>query len=210
MTSELVPTLFDYTLSDTTDPSKWVSRTEAEKLFSIFAAHPLFKWNESHNGCEARADAVCVLLDQWQLPHYEAWVFGGDYLKNHIGGLVQHWNYHVAAVLPLKEEGRLVFHIIDPATASTLQTMEDWAAGVTQYPHSYHFIKLPHWYLFHQGTIKATNWYARNRQNRKWMIQGLVGINGLTNIGKAQLSFCKGRLKRTKQALEKLKGQRPI
>ena len=115
MTPELVPTLFDYTLSDTTDPSKWVSRTEAEKLFSIFAAHPLFKWNESHNGCEARADAVCVLLDQWQLPHYKAWVFSGDYLKNHIGGLVQHWNYHVAAVLPLKEDGRLVFYVVDPA-----------------------------------------------------------------------------------------------
>ncbi|MEO5682781.1 MAG: protein-glutamine glutaminase family protein [Chitinophagaceae bacterium] len=209
MSTELIPTLFDYTLADTTDPARRVSRDEAEKLFSFFEAHPLFKWKYSHNGCEARADALCVLLQQWQVPHYKAWVFSGDYLKKHIGGLIQHWNYHVAAVLPVKEAGEMVFYIIDPSTANTLQRLDDWAAGVTAYPHSYHFIKLPHWYLFHQGTIRADNWYARNRQNRKWMLQGLAGINGLTTTGKAQLSFCKLRLKRTKKDFEEMKRQRP-
>jgi hypothetical protein len=201
MTPALVLTLFDYELSDATDPAKWISRAEAEKLFTFLAAHSLFRWNDSHNGCEARADAVSILLQQWNLPHYKAWVFSGDYLKNHIGGLVQHWNYHVAAALPVKENGRLVFYVIDPATLNQLQTIEDWAAGVTAYPHSYHFIKLPHWYIFHQNKITAGNWYARNRRNRKWMLQGLVGINGLTNSGKAQLAFCKTRVRRVKKVL---------
>ena len=208
MPPDLALTLFDYTLTDAADPLKEVSKASAEELFSFFKAQPLFRWNYSHNGCEARADAVCILLQQWNIPHYKAWVFSGDYLKKHIGGLIQHWNYHVAAILPVTENGQQVFYIIDPATAGALQLMEDWAAGVTQYPHSYHFIKLPHWYLFHQKEITATNWYPRNRQNRKWMIQGLAGINGITNIGKAQLSFNKGRIKKIGIAFQKLKKQR--
>ncbi|MEP6749345.1 MAG: protein-glutamine glutaminase family protein [Bacteroidota bacterium] len=205
MTPALIPTLFDYTFTDATNPAKWMSKAEAEKLFSFFNGHALFTWTASHNGCEARADAVCILLQQWKIPHYKAWVFSGGYLKNNIGGLRQNWNYHVAAVLPVKEEDGIVFYIIDPATANTLQRMEAWAAGVTAYPHSYHFIKLPHWYLFHQGTITSTNWYARNRQNRKWMLQGLAGINGLTNVGKAQLCFCKERVKKVARAFQELK-----
>ena len=210
MAPDLIPTLFDYSLSDATDPANWMSKAEAEKVFSFFKGHPLFTWSASHNGCEARADAVCVLLQQWNIPNYKAWVFSGDYLKKHIGGLVQNWNYHVAPVLPVKENNLIIFYIIDPATAGTLQRMEDWAAGITQYPHSYHFIKLPHWYLFYQGTITATNWYDRNRQNRKWMIQGLAGINGLTTIGKAQLSFNKERIKRMVKAFGELKMKTPL
>ncbi|MEP6728274.1 MAG: protein-glutamine glutaminase family protein [Bacteroidota bacterium] len=210
MPPELAPTLFDYTLTDATDPLKWVSKAGAEKIFSFFKGQPLFRWQYSHNGCEARADAICILLQQWNIPHYKAWVFSGDYLKKHIGGLIQHWNYHVAPALPVTENGQLVFYIIDPATASTLQTMEAWAAGITQYPHSYHFIKLPHWYLFHQKEIRPTNWYPRDRQNRKWMIQGLAGINGLTTTGKAQLSFNKSRIKRIAAAFERLKKEMPL
>lgn len=210
MATDLVSTLFDYVLSDKTDSGTGISKAAAEKLFRFFKDQPIFRWNHSHNGCEARADAVCILLQQWKLPHYKAWVFSGDFLKKHIGGLTQHWNYHVAAVVPVIENGQQLFYIIDPATAGALQTMEDWAAGVTQYPHSYHFIKLPHWYLFHQGKITATNWYARNRQNRKWMIQGLAGINGITTIGKAELSFCKRRIKKIAGAFQQMKKEMPL
>jgi Glutaminase len=210
MTPVLMPTLFDYILSDTTDPSRVVSKADAEKLFSFFKEHPLFKWKDSHNGCEARADAVCVLLQQWYMPNYKAWVFSGDFLKNHVGGLKQHWNYHVAPVLPVKEADRIVLYIIDPATGNSLQRMGEWAAGITAYPHSYHFIKLPHCYIFNQKKITAYNWHTRNRQNRKWMIQGLAGINGLSASGKARLCFNKARLINTAIAFEKLKKQSPL
>ncbi len=209
MTPEIVPTLFEHVLSDTTDAAHFVLKADAEKLFSFFKQHELFRWQESHNGCEARADAVCVLLYEWQIPHYKAWVFGGGYLKKHIGGLKQHWNYHVAPMLQVKEDGRIVFYILDPSTANCLQTLEDWAGGITQYPHSYHFIRLPHWYIFHKKKITPHNWHTRNRQNRKWMIQGLAGINGISATGKARLCFNKGRLKNIATAFEKLKKQLP-
>src|SRR4051812_2130186 len=97
----IVPTLPDILLSDIEPPVNTVSGDEAEQLFHFFQHHPLFNWKNTHNGCEGRADAICVLLDEWKIPNYKGWVFGGAYLKNHIGGLKQNWNYHVAAVLPV-------------------------------------------------------------------------------------------------------------
>jgi hypothetical protein len=209
MTAEILPTLFEYMLSDETDTTNVVIKSIAEDLVIFFAAHPLFKWGYSHNGCEARADAVCVLLDEWGIPNYKAWVFSGRYLKSHVGDLKQNWKYHVAALLPVMEEGRLIHYVIDPATSAELQTIYAWAANVTDYPHSYHFVKEARHYIFHDKKITQNNWHERNRRNRKWMIQGLANVNGLTAAGKAALAFNKGRLKNTSAAFQRLKKNRP-
>ena len=195
MAIQIVPTLFDYTLSDIIEPVGTISKADAERLFAFFSNQPLFKWNQSHNGCEARADAVCVLLDEWNIPNCKAWVFGGGYLKNHVGVLKQNWNYHVAPAVMVNESNGIVYYVFDPATGSALQKVEAWAANITMLPHSYHFIKEAGWYIFRGDNIAKYNWHYRNRQNRKWMIQGLAGINGLSVIGKAQLSFNKARIK---------------
>ncbi len=206
---EIIPTLFEYQLSDITDSSKTISKLQAGYIMQFFAAQPLFNWNKTNNGCEARADAVSVVLQQWGIPHYKGWVFSGKYLKNHYGGLKQNWNYHVAVLLQVMEEGKLIHYIIDPATATDLQTFYNWAVGVTDFAHSYQLIKEPHWYIFDGRKITPNNWNSRNRQNRKWMIQGLAGINGLTAKGKAALVFNKNRIKKTAIAFEKLKQQQP-
>jgi hypothetical protein len=207
---EIIPTLFEYQLSDITDSTKTVSKQQAQTIMQFFAAQPLFTWTKSNNGCEARADAVCVLLQQWNIPHYKAWVFSGKYLKNHLGGLKQNWNYHVAALLQVLENEEIVHYIIDPATSAGLQTLYNWAASITDFAHSYQLIKEPHWYIFAGNKITAYNWNNRNRQNRKWMIQGLAGINGLNATGKAALVFNKSRIKKTAIAFEKLKQYPPF
>jgi hypothetical protein len=207
--NEIVPTLFEYKLSDAVDTNSNVLMSTAEELIAFFAAHPLFKWGYSHNGCEARADAVCVLLDEWGIPNYKAWVFSGRFLKSHVGELKQNWKYHVAALLPVLDNGEIIHYVIDPATSAGLQTMYGWAANVTDYAHSYHFVKEPHFYIFHDRKITQANWHERNRRNRKWMIQGLANVNGLTAKGKAALIFNKGRIKNTAAAFERLKKHRP-
>lgn len=206
----ILPTLFDYQLSDETDQGQTISKQQAETIMSFFAKQPLFTWTENHNGCEARADAICVLLEAWNVPNYKAWVFSGYFLKKHVGGLKQNWNYHVAPMLQVAEDGKLVCYVVDPATSSVLQTMYDWAVGVTDYPHSYHLIKDANRYIFSDKKITAGNWNARNRQNRKWMIQGLAGINGLNAKGKAALVFNKGRIKKTWHAFSALKKENPF
>jgi hypothetical protein len=210
MDEVLVPTLFDYLLSDTTNPDASVTKEEAEKLFSFFQNHSLFKWHDVHNNCEARADAVCVLLDAWGIPNYKAWVFSGYFLRNHIGGLNQLWNYHVAALLQVKEDDRITFYVIDPATSKQLQTLYDWAAGVTAYPHSYHLIKSADQYIFPAGKIQKDNWHARDKQNGKWMVQGLAGINAVSPVGKARLCFNKNRIKATAAKLQALKAEKLV
>jgi hypothetical protein len=210
MDVQLVPTLFDYLITDVVVPGNTVNKEEAEKLFAFFQSNGLFKWHDVHNNCEARADAVCRILDAWGLPNYKAWVFGGAFLRNHIGGLKQLWNYHVAALLPVKEEDQIVFYVIDPSLFNSLQTMYDWAAEITAYPHSYHLIKASEYYIFPSGKIMQDNWHARDKQNTKWMIQGLAGINGVSPVGKAQLIFNKSRIRSTSVKLKALKAAKTI
>lgn len=205
----IIPSLFEYQLADNAGSGDTVSKSIAGHLMDYFRNQPLFKWACSHNGCEARADAVCLLLDEWDVPNYKAWVFSGRYLKKHVGQLKQNWKYHVAPLLPVIEDGALVYYIIDPATSGELQTMYGWAANVTEYAHSYHMIKEPQWYIFHDKKITRDNWHARNRRNRKWMVQGLANVNGLSARGKAELIFNRKRIKNTATAFEQLKNKRP-
>ena len=205
----IVPTLFDTGLSDIIFPHETISQQQANKLFVFFQQHSLFNWKDSNNGCEGRADAVCLLLDEWHIPNFKAWIFGGYYLKKHIGGLVQDWNYHVASVVPVRQNEKILYYVIDPATGKALQLVEDWAAGITQLAHSYYFIRQPHWYIFPAQKISTSKWNTRNSQNRKWMIQCLAGINGLTATGKARLCFNKSQIKNTLAAFNRAKKERP-
>ena len=210
MTEIILPTLFEYAISDAVDPKKTITLSKAEKLFLFFKNCPIFNWTDVHNNCEARAEAVCVLLDKWQIPNYKGWVFSGAFLKNHIGGLKQLWNYHVAALLPVLENGQLQFYMIDPATSDTLQTLDNWAEKVTEYPHSYHIIKLAEYYIFPSGKILKYNWFKRDKQNQKWTIQGLASINGLSGTGKAQLCFRKKKIAITAKTFKNLMHQNPL
>ncbi len=204
----IVPTLADPFLSDIGPHTETISQKKAEELFTFFQNHTLFNWRKTHNGCEGRADAICTLLDTWNIPNYKGWVFSGFYLKNHIGQLIQNWNYHVAPVLPVEKDGQVFYYVLDPATADSLQLIEDWAAGITLVPHSYYCIRQSHWYIFPAKNISTSLWHTRNKQNRKWMIQCLAGINGLTKTGRARLIFNKTLLKRVKDRFEKLKKTR--
>ena len=206
----IVPTLFDFNLSEIGTPCKTVTKKEAEQLFIFFKQHALFNWGNANNGCEGRADAICVLLDELGIPNYKGWVFSGAFLKKHVGELRNNWKYHVAPVIPVKEGEQILHYVVDPSTAGSLQLIEEWAAAITLLPHSYYFIRLAHWYIFPGKNISTSKWNTRNRQNRKWMIQCLAGINGLSATGKAKLCFNKALIKNTLSAFEQTKRENPF
>ncbi len=207
---EIIPSLLDSQFSDITSLKSTISKKQAEKLFIFFKEHPLFNWKNANNGCEGRADALCILLDKWGIPNCKAWVFSGAYLKNHIGGLIQNWNYHVSTVIAIDENGQVMNYVIDPSTASSLKPINEWAIAVTMFPHSYHFIRQSNWYIFPKKNIATSKWNPRNKQNRKWMVQCLAGINSLSVSGKARLCFNKLKLKNIRAEFEKLKKESPI
>lgn len=207
----LQPTLFDYQLSDVLETNQTLTPQLAQEIFSFSKNCSLFNWYDINNNCEARADALSILFTHWNIPHYKAWVFSGAFLKKHIGGLKHNWNYHVAVLLQVQNINGVVEHlVIDPSTHYQLQTLVSWATNITDFAHSYHFIKLPEYYIFHNKKIEAHNWHKRNKQNYKWVIQGLAGINGLSAKGKCRLCFNKKRITKTAVKFVQLQKQNPF
>lgn len=203
-------TIFDASLSDDIAADWYVSKVVANRIFDFFEKHQLFLWTDIHN-CEDRAEAIAILLLHWGIPHYKAWLLSSYFLKNEGGSLHNEWNYHVCILLPVKENATdlLEFYIIDPAHANTLQKMEIWASALTKDAFSYHFIKTGYTYIFPTGPIYQNNWHLRNRQNFKWTIQGLAGINGVSISGKAAVSFMKYKIRQTLKKFTELKNSKP-
>src|SRR3982751_5946806 len=146
-------TIYEAFLSDVAINTETILKEQAERIFNYFKGNPLFRWRDANNDCEDRANAICILLDEWQIPNFKAWVFAGSYLKKEEGSLVNLWNYHVAALLPVSENGSTVFYVIDPATSRALETIANWAEKVTGTAWSYYLIKTGDYYIFPNGKI---------------------------------------------------------
>ena len=201
-------TIFHHSLADEYAMDNFITKSEAQRIFDFLKGCKLFRWQGSNNDCEDRSNAVCLLLDAWNIPNYKGWVFSGYFLKKENSNLINNWNYHVAAIIPVEENG-LKLYVIDPSTQAELVTLEEWASKVTQSSFSYHFIKSAEHYIFPSKKIQKDNWHKRDKRNHRWTMQGLSGINGVSSIGKAQLSFNKNRVKKTEEAFKRLKGLKP-
>lgn len=202
-------TEFDETLADEPANETALSPEAAEELFRFFQQSPLFRWSDANNDCEDRANAVCLLLDDWKLPNRKAWVFSGDFRKKEPGNLTNLWNYHVAAAVPVREQNKVVYLVIDPATAPQPVPVDRWALQITESGKSYHFVKWGNRYIFPSGEVTKDNWYSRNRRNFNWTMQGLTGFNGVSIKGKAQLAFHKNKVQQTVKAFRKLRCEKP-
>ena len=201
-------TLFAWYLSDNIVSDNTITLEKAELLFAFFKNCPLFRWSDANNDCEDRANAICILLDEWKIQNCKGWVFSG-YVFKKIGYLKNLWKYHVAAAVLVRQGNEMNTYIIDPATSASLLSIEDWAANVTDYPHSYYLVKSGRIYIFPSRKMKKDNWYHRNKRNYNWTIQGLSGINGVSTKGKAQLRFNKRRMVKTKEMFMELLKNKP-
>ena len=204
----IIKTLYDQALSDVIETEKVITKEQAEKLFIFFKECTTFRWYDANNNCEARANAICILLDEWKIQNGKGWVFSG-YVFKKTGYLKNLWKYHVAALLLVQEGTTINYYIIDPATSDELITIVDWAANITDNPFSYYLIKKGDYYIFQAGKIEKDNWYKRNKRNYNWTVQGLSGINGVSSKGKAQLSFNKKKVLKTELLFKELKKLKP-
>ena len=209
MAESTLKSMFDHSLSEPLIHDSGLTKVQADKLYLYFKHAPLFRWHQYQNDCEDRANAACILLDSWNIPNYKAWVFSGSYLNRNGGSLRNTWKFHVAPLIALKEGDRLNYYVIDPAMLGSLDTMELWADKVTEDHGSAHFVTNGDFYIFSPGKLHSEHWFKRNRQNYKWTIQGLAGINGVSSAGKAQLCFCKRRINETEHRFRRLLQQRP-
>ncbi len=202
-------TVYEAFLSDIAIDTETILKEQAERIFSYFKGNPLFRWSDANNDCEDRANAICILLKEWQIPNFKAWVFAGAYLKKEEGSLVNLWNYHVAALLPVSENGETVFYVIDPATSQKLEHISVWAEKVTDKACTYYLIKEGTYYIFPAGNICRDNWLRSSRRNYNWTLQGLAGINGVSKTGQAALAFKKSRVRKVEDHFRKLRYNKP-
>jgi hypothetical protein len=204
----MIKTIFDEALSDVLETGNLIMKEQAEKIFRLFKESAAFRWPDANNNCEDRANAICMLLDEWKISNGKGWVFSG-YVFKKTGYLKNLWKYHVAALLPVREGGGIHYYIIDPSTVGALILLEDWAAHITDNPHSYYLIKKGGYYIFNVAKIERDNWFTRSRRNYNWTMQGLAGINGVTSKGRAQLSFNKKKVLKTIGLFKELKKHKP-
>ena len=207
---QLPASLFYTPLVDEHHGETLLTMQAAQQIFTYFKNSALFRWSDANNDCEDRANAICILLDEWGIANYKAWVFSGYFMKKGFGNLRNRWNYHVAAALPVEHENKTAYYVIDPATSVELTDIETWALRVTESGNSYHFIKHGGYYIFPGRKIEKDNWHKRDKRNYNWTMQGLGGINGKSSIGKAQLAFHKTLVKETEEEFKKLKNQKPV
>ena len=203
-------TIFHNILSDIIPLENAISKQKADQLFLFFKDSKLFKWTKTPNDCEDRANAICILLDAWKITNYKGWIFSGYFLKKDLSSLKNRWNYHVAPLLPVAENGIVNLYILDPTTQHKLELLADWAESVTEDAYSYHLIKFADYYIFDSKKVEAGNWHKRNRRNYRWTMQGLSGINGLSATGKAQLRFCKQKVINTQNEFREMSLQNPF
>ena len=198
-------TYFENILSDEVYLSSAITLQQANNIFNFFQHHWLFKWSDAHNDCEDRANAICILLDQWKIPNYKGWVFSGFFHKNEQGTLINAWNYHVAAAVPVSIDNFVHLYIIDPSTLDIAQTIEFWAANVTEFPYSYYMVKKGSYYIFPTEFVERDNWHWRDNENYRWTIEGLAGINGVAPGGDDFINNNKKIIERTRIEFNKLK-----
>lgn len=208
--SPLPKALYEAPLSTPVNEATAVTKEQANQIFAFFQQHPLFRWQDKQNNCEDRAHAIGLLLTHWGLPAYKGWVFGGAYLKKTTGSLLNLWDYHVAPALPVLENEKVESYIIDPATTAVPVTLHNWADAVTADECSYYLVRRSSDYIFCPPVITPFNWHSSNKQNFKWTMQGLAGINGVSQAGKAQLVFQKKRIARAEKGFRKLMRTNPF
>jgi hypothetical protein len=63
----IIKTLYHQAISDEIETDKAITKDQAEKLFTFCTDCAPFRWSDANNNCEDRANALCILLDEWKI-----------------------------------------------------------------------------------------------------------------------------------------------
>ena len=199
--------------------SIFTTKNKAKSYFDFFSNSDTFKWKEDlENNCEDRANAVSILLDEWGIPNYKVWIFNSSFLnkgKSKLCGDCPNsicWGFHVATIIPYKENNKVKHIVIDPATLNSSNNISFWAKNITCSGTNYYLITDGNKYIWSKkgAEFSKETFWVRNEKNFKWTMQGLAGINGKSIGGKMSLLFGNKEVKKTKKKFNYLLKNNPI
>ncbi|PIK14616.1 MAG: hypothetical protein CES88_09770 [Halobacteriovorax sp. JY17] len=97
-----------------------ISIEEAHQIFNLLKSKKYIPYDYKKVGCEARAHEMVKIMDRMCLTSAKAFLVGDISYK----GI--RWNHHVAPILNVKDEDKIIPYIFDPSVSDTVTTLEEW------------------------------------------------------------------------------------
>ena len=156
-----------------------VSPERANILNKVFINSNAFDWTDAKNNCEDRANAICLILDQWGIDNCKAWIYRGKKVKyGNKKGTLSAWNYHVAACILVRNKNIVDSIIIDPLISKQLINVNTWAEIISVKPTNIYFLTTNKKYQHHKLSLDPKWKMAEN--NFEKTIEGLTRYSGAT------------------------------
>ena len=124
---------------------KTISLKKAKKLFDQQAKRSDISWNYQDDGCFARAHLMTRDFKKSGVTSDKVWARGDFKIIAKDGHLIE-WNYHVAPIVYVKQNGKVEKYVIDPSVADEPVTVEDWlnrfsSGNIPRYESIYPLVK---------------------------------------------------------------------
>jgi len=113
----------------------------------------------SYAGCEKRAHAISLLLNERKIKHYKIWNFDPSLIslfykqnKPTVPNLTKlsekvSWTYHVAILVYVKKNNATDTLVIDPSIGEKLLSYKEWLR-IQSPDHSFYTFLNPEWFVF--------------------------------------------------------------
>lgn len=111
-----------------------LSAERAQEVFSILAKDEENSFNFPMDGCYARAHRMAQLMDEMDIVSGKAFIEGNLYVDSkevEIG-----WSYHVASLIAVKKNGKIIPTVIDPVLFNRPVPYTEWKAKLLAKPKS--------------------------------------------------------------------------
>ncbi len=150
---------------------------EAEEIFKFIKENTNIEFKYSYGGCEKRAHAISLFLNEKKVKHYKIWNFDPSLIsifnksqeptifsKAGLSPTIS-WRYHVAILIFVKGEKEPQPFVIDPSIDDTNLLAEEKWLTLQNTPNSYYIHLDPQWYNF-----ATTDKYALHCNNAPYKI----------------------------------------
>lgn len=144
------------------EPSESLTLDQANQVFKQIKTESGIEFRYSYGGCEDRAHAISLLLNEKGIKHRKIWNFNPYYISlfnrsqqpnindqtgTSVNGRVG-WGFHVAVLLSVKESSSVRLVVFDPAVADELLPVKKWLEAQNA-PTSYYTFTDPQWFSFY-------------------------------------------------------------
>ena len=111
-----------------------VSLEKATELFEKLSARKDIPFSYAKDGCFSRAHKMAMILDEDKIISGKVFIRGRLYAQTISGPAF--WTYHVAPVILVRIDDKIIPYVIDPSTDTKINTLKKWRDDLKRSPKS--------------------------------------------------------------------------